>query len=561
MAASNDSQGLKIAVAVFIALAVILAVTSYFLYSNWQVAEARLTKANEDIGTLRKGQSDQQNTIEDLRTRLGVRTTEADAIKSEIDAQNKKLNERLEELSTAVNAAMQKVQQAGGQPQEMQDLTQTITTAIQSFRADNVRSNYIASLDRLSELMKNLAMLTTEMGVNYLELRHSLESATSVTKQEVAVQTKAAEASRADLQEEAQKHVSERQMLLTKVDSLTKENDLRTTEIANLKAQLDRQKEDYDRERSQYRTQISELRDKAERTDTILDHPDGYITFVDYNAMQVHTNINRAMGAQPQMVLSVFDARSPGIPTEKPKGTIELTKVGDRISVARIIKTINPIEPIREGDIVYSPAWSPNNPTRYALVGKIDINRDGRDDREELKRMIQDSGGVVEFDLPPPWIGKETGQLSPRIDWYVTDDRIPLRDVYRPRSEPIVADEAKLAARVGQVTKEARADGIRPMPIERLLSYLGYDINTPVVGRAEAVNQRAIQRLLAPKSGQEGAAAARAKANAAAAPGAEPAAEPKPKEDAAAGNEEPAADDTPKKKATPRKKAAEADDQ
>ncbi len=551
MAASNDSQGLKIAVAVFIALAVILAVTSYFLYSNWQVAEARLTKANEDIGTLRKGQSDQQNTIEDLRTRLGVRTTEGDAIKGEIDAQNKKLNERLEELSTAVNAAMQKVQQAGGQPQEMQDLTQTITTAIQSFRADNVRSNYIASLDRMSELMKNMATLTTEMGVNYLDLRHSLESATSVNKNEVAVQIKAAEASRAEAQEEAQKHVSERQMLLTKVDSLTKENDLRTTEIANLKTQLDRQKEDYDKERTQYRTLISELRDKAERVDTILDHPDGYITFVDYNAMEVHTNINRGMGAHPQMVLSVFDAHSPGIPTEKPKGTVEITKVGDRISVARIVKTINPIEPIREGDIIYSPAWSPNNPTRYALVGKIDMNRDGRDDREELKRMIQESGGVVDFDLPPPWVGKENGELSPRVDWYVTDERIPLREVYRPRSEPIIADESKLAKRVGEVTKQARADGIRPMPIERLLSYLGYDINTPIVGRSEAINDRAIKRLLAPKPGQAGAAAAKAKAEAAE--------NAMPKEEAA-GNEEPAADEQPRKKGTA-KKADEGDDQ
>ncbi len=282
------------------------------------------------------------------------------------------------------------------------------------------------------------------------------------------------------------------------------------------------------------------------------------------------------MGARPQMVLSVFDARSPGIPTEKPKGTIEITKVGDRISVARIIKTINPIEPIRDGDIVYSAAWSPNNPTRFALVGKIDINRDGRDDREELKRMIQEGGGVVDFDLPPPWVGKESGKLSPRIDWYVTDDRIPLQEVYRVRSEPQIADEGKLAKRVGEVTKEARADGIRPMPVERLLSFLGYDINTPVVGRAEAVNDRAIRRLMAPK--HPGQAAAKA---------ATPAADATPKEDAGtdepadatpkkgaaampkedAGADEPAADDTPKKNAASRKgaaakkKAAESDDQ
>ncbi len=48
MAAANESQGLKIAVAAFIALTVILTVTSYFLYSAYSSADAKLTSANED---------------------------------------------------------------------------------------------------------------------------------------------------------------------------------------------------------------------------------------------------------------------------------------------------------------------------------------------------------------------------------------------------------------------------------------------------------------------------------------------------------------------------------
>ena len=34
---------------------------------------------------------------------------------------------------------------------------------------------------------------------------------------------------------------------------------------------------------------------------------------------------------------------------------------------------------------------------------------------------------------------------------------------------------------MGEVIKEARMSGIRPMPIERLLVYLGYDMNSPPV--------------------------------------------------------------------------------
>jgi hypothetical protein len=494
MAASNESQGLKIAVAVFIALSVILAVTCYFLYSNYSQESARLAKANEDLNTSKKGQNILQTQVEDLRGKIGVRAEDADAAKGEVEAHYKKVYERLENLGNQVNAALQKVQQSGAQPQELQDLQGKVQQAIQSFRAENNR-NYISSLDRMTELMENLSLLATAMGADYLDLRHHLEASTNVAKGQVEVQTKSAEAARADVMEEQKKHVDERQSLLTKVNSLTNDNDLKTTEIANLNDKIRQLTEDRLKEKELLTSQIRDWRDKAERSEVILDHPDGYVTYVDYESREVQVNINRAMGARPQMVLSVFDSRSPGVPTEKPKGSIELTKIGERVSVGRIIKTNNPIDPLRIGDIVYSAAWSPNSPTRFALIGKMDVNRDGRDDRIELKRMIQEAGGIVEFDLPPPWVGKETGKLTPKIDWYVTDDRIPLRDVYLSRSEPMVKMEGELNQRKGEVVKEARLDGIRPLPIERLLSYLGYDINTPVVGRTEAVNESAIRRL------------------------------------------------------------------
>ena len=546
-ASTNDSQGLKIAVAVFIALSVILAVMSYFLYSNGSVAEARLAQVTEKNSTLERAQSTQLTQIGDLRNMIGVRVEEPDAIKNQVEKQYKDMYERLDKLGGSVRAAVQKLQQAGAQPQEIQDLHDKVNQAVMSFKGEK-NMNYISSLDRMTELMENLALLTTEMGSNYLELRHSLESATSVTKKQVEVQTQAAEASRADLMDEGKKHVEERQSLLTKVESLTKDNDLKTTEIANLNATIGRMKDDYSKEKDQLRSIISELHDKAERVNTILDHPDGYITYVDYTSREVRLNINRSMGARPQMVLSVFDSRSPGIPTEKPKGTIEVVKVGDTFSIARIVRTVSLTDPIHDGDIVYSAAWSPNNPTRFALIGKIDVNRDGRDDREELKRMIQEAGGIVDFDLPPPYIGKETGKITPRIEWYVTDDRLPFRDVYLQRSEPIMKMETELAQRKGEVIKEARADGIRPMPIERLLNFLGYDINTPVVGRAEAVNQRALNRVTAKKPQLM--------------PGAVGAAGATPKEEMK--EEEPADDtpkDTPKKKATPKKADDDAGDQ
>jgi peptidoglycan hydrolase CwlO-like protein len=495
MAAANESQGLKIAVAAFIALSVILSVASYFLYSAYSSADAQLQTTKDALNTAKKAQNDILSQYQDMRGKIGTKNEEYEAAKEEITTHSKKINDRFDNIINATNTAISKAQGGGAGP-EFQDIRDKIQQLIQSYRSDSSKT-YSSSLDRLTELMENLSLLSTELSINYVELQRQLVSATNVGKAQTDVQAKAAEASRADLDAEHKKHDDERQILVSKVTDQQTAIDQKTTENANLAETIKRLQGDYAREKDTLTSIIRELRDQVERQETILDHPDGYITYVDYGSSEVQLNINKAMGARPQMVMSVFDAHSPGIPTEKPKGTIQLTKVGEQFSIARIIKTSSSIDPLRTGDIVYSPAWSPNNPTRFALVGKIDVNRDGRDDREELKRMIKEAGGVVDFDLPPLEVGKETGKLSPRIDWYVTDDRMPYHEVFQQRNAPILKNESQLKERMGQVIKEARLDGIRPMPIGRLLSFLGYDINTPVVGRAESVNTSAIRRLTA----------------------------------------------------------------
>jgi hypothetical protein len=109
---------------------------------------------------------------------------------------------------------------------------------------------------------------------------------------------------------------------------------------------------------------------------------------------------------------------------------------------------------------------------RFALVGRIDLNRDNQDDRQELKQIIEEAGGIVEFDFPPPDVGQQSGTLSNRINWYVIDSRVPLREVRSSNSERVVAGRPDFQKRMSELLKEARLDGIRPMPIERLLSVL-----------------------------------------------------------------------------------------
>jgi hypothetical protein len=498
MAAANESQGLKIAVVTFIVLTVILIVTSYFLYSAYSAADARLTSKEQELSDKTKASSLALNQYEEVRGKVGTKNQEYDQAKEEINAHFKKMDQRLESVTTAVNAAVQKAQADGAQGTELEEAKQNIQKIISSLRSEPNKS-YISSIDRMQELFENLALLTTELSVNYVNLRKSLESATSVAKQQVDVEAKAAEKSQADVLGEQKKHEDERGILVTKVGELQAANDKQATENANLTAKVKQQDEDFTRKQETLTTIIRQQRDDLERKELILDRPDGYVTYVDYERREVLVSLTKRQGARPQMKMTIFDAKSPGIPTEKPKGSIELTQVGDQFSAARIVKTYSSIDPIRVGDIVYSAAWSPNTPMRFALVGKMDVNRDGKDDRDELKRMIQEAGGTVDFDLPPAELGKETGTLSPRIDWYVIDNRAPLREQFVAKNAAVEVSQEKLNQRVGEIVREARLNGVRPMTIEHLLAFLGYDMNAPVVGRAEAVDSRALQRLTAPR--------------------------------------------------------------
>jgi hypothetical protein len=204
MAAANESQGLKIAVAAFITLSVILGVTSYFLYSNGASAEARLQLAEDNLTKKATAADLALKQFEDFRGKIGTKGTEYEAAKEEITASHKKIEERLNELINQVDAALKRAQAAGAQGPELEEAKANIQRLIASYRAEP--KSFISSLDRLTELMESESLLLTELALSYKNIRTNLESATGVAKEQIDVQTKAAATSHADVIAEQTKH-------------------------------------------------------------------------------------------------------------------------------------------------------------------------------------------------------------------------------------------------------------------------------------------------------------------------------------------------------------------
>ncbi len=181
MDAANESQGLKIAVSAFIILTVILAVTSYFLYSNASSAQARLDSEREARARAMRTADLALRQYDEMRTRIGTKAVEFDSAKGEISASFKKVDQRLNNLINSINSAVQTAQQNGALEPELEDAKLNVQKAIASFRSEP-NKNYISSLERLTELMEHLALVTTQLSRDYVSMRKSLEGATSGAK-------------------------------------------------------------------------------------------------------------------------------------------------------------------------------------------------------------------------------------------------------------------------------------------------------------------------------------------------------------------------------------------
>lgn len=504
MAAANESQGLKIAVAAFVSLTVILAVTSYFLYSNYDKASQQLLAAEEKMRTAQKTADEATRQYEDMSKAVGARAQEFEAVKAEIAAERKKIDEDLATIGPMVTDVISKVQAAGGANPALDEVKATAVNLATAYESDPNKT-FLSSLNRVKDLLKNQARMTAILAGNYTELRRTLEAANTVNKQEMDVVVQSRDSAKSDLESEQAKHVEARADLHNKVTESEAEIENQSTEIASLKAEHRQYVEEATRKSDRLNLVVRDLRDEQAKKENVLDRPDGRITYVDYGRGEVRTNITYGMGARPQMQMTIFDSGSPGIPTEKPKGVIELVYVADKYSIARIVETKNSIDPIRTNDIVYSPAWSPNNPMRFALIGLMDVNRDGKDDRADLIRMIEAAGGIVDYDLPPPGAGKERGEITGYEAWYVTDDpegRPPLVDYQNRREDLGTAEYAAFVKQRSDAIRKARDNGVRPMLIGRLLTYLGYSFNAPVRGAAEAIDQSTMRGLLQKQTGE-----------------------------------------------------------
>ena len=123
----------------------------------------------------------------------------------------------------------------------------------------------------------------------------------------------------------------------------------------------------------------------------------GRITEVADGSTTVWINLGSADGLRTGVSFGVFDSHLSLGTDARPKARIEVVSILTELPHLSRCKVFAspPGSMIQLGDFIYSATWHPSSKNQFYLLGKMDWNGDGKDDKETIKTLIRQFGGEV----------------------------------------------------------------------------------------------------------------------------------------------------------------------
>jgi len=440
--AARESQGLQVALILFVMVTVVLAVTTYLYFrraeENVQRYLAKAEEAKREKDTTMKLQFENQI----LKHILGHdRKTEAElnSIKQGLGG-----NKQIEQILADYDKHMKMYGAGyGGQDLSYTTLPEHLITAI------NARNKNLVDADALA---KNLERERENVR------RAEAARATKAEQSLVAVQS--------DATAEREKFNLERDRIIGEGTKIAKIIPQKNDIIAKVTSEAQAKQEEMARQLSQVSTLLESEKERRAKLEKDMgfgdthERPDGEVTLVNSRANTVWINLGSADGIDRQMIFSVIDQKETGVTKSKIKGRIEITRVMEAHSAEARILEDELANPIMRGDKIYSPSFHKGRKVRFALAGMMDIDKDGKSDQTQVKSLITMMGGVIDAELLDD--GSIAGKLTAETRYLVKGDR------------PTDKTNQKLIDGFTTMTGEATRLGIETITLDSLLDRMGY---------------------------------------------------------------------------------------
>ncbi len=421
----RENLALQTALIVFFALTAVLAVTTFIYYQSLRTEQQTTAQLQEEMERLRREHSASTDESESLKFIVGgySRETPLPDIHRDHALDSCEVFSRQEVFDTA----------------PYRDIVSHLVRSVR-----DSASREVEALERERDRQRDIEEQRRQNDVQLVEHRRAH---TDLVQQ--LVQT------RQQLNDTRDRNVARWRELVTQIER-------KAILLAEWELKHDRLKTTLTNEMAQVKRQYDLMRDRWEdsQPDTEFVSPLANVKHVDGRTRTVIIDLGRADVLPLGLAMSVFEGPADNLAGKKPKGKIEVIRIVDEHSAETRIVEDRLSDVILPGDVVYTPVWKPGQRRRFALVGKLDIDGDGKGDIEKIRGLIRLGGGAIDAVVDER--GEQTGEISIDTRYLVMG------------ALPSGAGVEDTSTAFSKILKQADELGVDRMSLEKLLDQVGY---------------------------------------------------------------------------------------
>ena len=443
MAANPNKPGpVHYALVVFVISTVVLGITTYMFHREYSDRATKITELEGKTGTLNQSIKKQDDEIQALTNQTGNK------FEVKLDPSNPK------NATSVVGAAF---------------------ADMERFGKDLAGTTYQQTLQKLREAADASVADAASKAAQVASLQKDLNDLRDRLNKQVDTHRSAQEKAEADLRTTVASRDEKLNGKQVEIDRFKAENNQLVGELAQEKEGREKERKNLQNLIGQLEIRIDFMRDKIDTLEGVsFEVADGLIRRVENAGNLVWIDLGEADGLKTRMTFSVYSKESQGVGrgAEDVKGKIEVTRLlGAHMAEARIVEN-DLYRPIVPNDLIYTPIWSPGLVEKISLVGMVDLDNDGKSDREQFKQLMAVSGAVLDNEIT------DEGERLPADGKITVHTKfLVLGDVPDPTtlvSEKDKAINQKITGHLTELRKEARANGVRIIKINDFLAHVGF---------------------------------------------------------------------------------------
>ena len=436
--AARESQGLQIALIIFVILSIATSVTTYLAFTNFKESEKKMQAESQ-------------------------KATEATTKRETAETENQNLRLLISGAAT-------------------DDWTKIHDSAFTRINNDFAALNLGALPDDQKNLYKVIDQLTSTVRKSYTDVESRdkdvklLKSQLDDEGRKAAAKLKEVEAARdaavAELDKERTNYNTAKEALKTEKETLVQEKGEKAKQLQELDASYKSKMTDLTAQLKTARDDVATVKNELKK----YYHLDpsasgGTVTWINQRDNMAYINLGWDDGLHRRITFSVYPAGTTDVAKSVAKGKIEVVNVtGPHEAEARIVE--NPINnPLLPRDMIHTQGWHPGQHEHFGINGFIDIDGASVDETRKLVDLITSNGGIVDAKMVevPGSEGKKAmkvdGQMTVNTRYLIVGDMLA--------DTPAKSERINTPAST-QLAKEATRLNIETIGLQKFLSMMGY---------------------------------------------------------------------------------------